>query len=104
MCILFLVYLSGLGKVEFHPDESQWIATSDIFEAYVRMEFNSEAWDQYYLILHQPPVACYTIGIGRFIGGYRRPDLNPPWNFERGRQFNERVGAVPSNGLLWWSR
>lgn len=102
--ILSFVYLPGLGDIEFHPDESQWIATSHIFESYVRMEFNSEAWDQYYLNVHQPPVACYVIGIGRFIGGYRRPDLNPPWNFERGRKFNERVGAVPSDGLLWWSR
>ena len=103
-CILFLVYLSGLGDVEFHPDESQWIAASHIFESYVRMEFNSEAWDQYYRTLHQPAVACYAIGIGRFIGGYRRPDLNTPWDFERGLQFNERMGAVPSSGLLWWSR
>lgn len=104
MGILFFVYLPGLGEVEFHPDESQWISASHIFESYVRMEFNSEAWDQYYLNLHQPPVACYVIGVGRFVGGYRRPDLNPPWNFERGRQFNERAGAVPSAGLLWWSR
>ena len=102
--ILAFVYLSNLSQVEFHPDESQWIATSNIFESYVRLEFKSEAWDTYYLNLHQPPVACYTIGVGRFIGGYRRPDLNKPWDFERGREYNERIGAKPSAGLLWWSR
>lgn len=102
--ILAVVYLPNLSQVEFHPDESQWIAASNIFESYVRMEFKSEVWDRYYLALTQPPVACYTIGLGRFIGGYRRSDLNKPWHFERDDEFNKRAGAAPSDGLLWWSR
>jgi hypothetical protein len=102
--ILAFAYLSNISQVEFHPDESQWISTSYIFENYVRLEFKSEAWDKYYATTTQPPVANYIMGAGRFIGGYRRPDLNKPWNFERGRDYNERVGAKPSEGLLWWSR
>lgn len=102
--ILAFAYLTHISQVEFHPDESQWIGTSYIFENYVRLEFKSEAWNKYYATTTQPPVANYIIGAGRFIGGYRRPDLNKPWDFERGREYNERVGAKPSEGLLWWSR
>ena len=68
------------------------------------MEFKSPVWDKYYATTTQPPVANYIMGLGRFIGGFRRPDLNKPWNFERGRDFNERTGRMPSAGLLWWSR
>jgi 4-amino-4-deoxy-L-arabinose transferase-like glycosyltransferase len=102
--LLAFVYFSNLSDVEFHGDESQWIGTSDAFESYLRMEFDSPVWAPSYWTLTQPPVARYVIGAGRYTGGYRRPDLNRPWDFERGRNFNERRGAMPSDGLLWWSR
>lgn len=102
--ILGFAYLPTLNDVEFHPDESQWIGTSDAFESYLRMEFDSPVWAPSYWTLTQPPVARYVIGLGRYVGGYHRPELNRPWDFERGRNFNERRGAIPSDGLLWWSR
>lgn len=102
--ILAFVYLPNLNDVEFHPDESQWIGTSDAFESYLRLEFDSLVWAPSYWTLTQPPVARYMIGIGRYVGGYHRPELNRPWDFDRGRNFNERRGAMPSDGLLWWSR
>jgi hypothetical protein len=102
--VLAFVYLTNLSQVEFHSDESMWIGTSYIFENYVRLEFKSEVWDKYYKTVTNPPVANYVIGLGRFIGGFRRPDLNKPWNYERGREYNERIGAMPSENLLWWSR
>lgn len=102
--ILAAVYLPNLSRVKFHLDESQWIAASNIFESFVLLEFSSEVWDRYYVALTQPPVACYTIGLSRFIGGFRRSDLNKPWDFGRDDEFNKRAGAVPADGLLWWSR
>ena len=102
--ILAFSYLPNLNDVEFHPDESQWIGTSDAFESYLRMEFDSPVWAPSYWTLTQPPVTRYVIGISRYIGGYQRPELNRPWDFSRGRNFNERRGAIPSDGLLWWSR
>ena len=102
--ILAFVYLPNLSDVEFHGDESQWISTSEAFESYLRMEFDSPVWASSYWTLTQPPVVRYIIGISRYAGGYRRPDLNRPWDFDRGRNFNERKGAMPSSGLLWWSR
>ncbi|MEP6894004.1 MAG: phospholipid carrier-dependent glycosyltransferase [Chloroflexota bacterium] len=102
--ILASVYLPHIDKVEFHSDESLWIAGSGMFESYLRLEFNSKIWDVSYTTVTQPPIARYIAGLGRYIGGYRRPDLNRPWDDRRGRAFNERAGAVPSAGLLWWSR
>jgi 4-amino-4-deoxy-L-arabinose transferase-like glycosyltransferase len=104
VCMLALFYLPGLSSVEFHPDESQWIATSDVFETYLSADFKSPLWNKSYWTLTQPPVVRYMIGLSRFIGGYRIPDLNSPWEFGRGRPFNERKGAMPSDGLLRWSR
>src|SRR5688572_29801773 len=104
VCTLALFYLPGLSSVEFHPDESQWIATSNVFETYLRGDFQSPVWDRSYWTLTQPPVVRYIIGFSRYVGGYHIPDLNKPWDFERGKNFNDRRGAMPSDGLLWWSR
>jgi len=102
--ILTSVYLTTIDKVEFHPDESQWIATSNTFEAYLKLEIRSPVWEPSYWTLTQPPVARYFIGAGRLIGGIHRPDLNRAWNFDRGTEFNIQKGAMPSDRLLWWSR
>jgi hypothetical protein len=104
MGVLAFLYVPNLGKVEFHPDESLWIAGSGMFESYLRMEFKSPVWDVSYTTITQPPLPRYLMGISRYVGGYRRPDLNQPWNVKRGREFNMRAGAMPSEGLLWWSR
>lgn len=102
--LLAFFYLPGLSNVVFHPDESQWIATSNVFETYLKADFKSSLWDKSYWTLTQPPMVRYVIGFSRYLGGYHVSDLNQPWNFERNRNFNERNDAMPENGLLWWSR
>jgi len=106
LMIVFLgaFYFRDLHLVEFHIDESHWIGTSYMFEAYFKGEFWSDAWDESQPTLTNPPVPRYVIGISRFVGGYRIPDLNRRWDYEHNRNFNLRRGAMPSNGLLWWSR
>ena len=104
LVVISFGYLRNLEQVKFHIDESFWIATSYMFEAYVKGEFWSDAWAESYQTVTNSPMPRYLIGISRFIGGYRVPDLNRPWNYERGVNFNERVGAMPSDDLLWWSR
>ena len=104
VCILALFYLPNLSTVEFHNDESQWIATSNVFETYIKLDFGSSLWNRSYWTLTQPPMVRYVIGLSRYLGGYHIPDLNTPWDFNRGVDFNTRQGAMPSNGLLWWSR
>lgn len=102
--ILTAVYFTGIKSVPFHPDESQWIATSHVFEKYVSGQFSSPAWNQSYWTLTQPPVTRYVIGIGRRFGGFTSQELNSHWQFNLDKETNVTNGAMPSDSLLWWSR
>ena len=102
--LLAAFYLADINEVEFHPDESQWIATSRVFEAYFTAQFDSPVFDESYWTLTQPPLARYVIGMGRLAGGFRWDDLNVPWKWEFDAAGNAERGALPSEALLWWSR
>ncbi len=39
--ILAVSYFLGIGKTEFHRDESQWIGSSQVFEEFFTGKFNS---------------------------------------------------------------
>lgn len=104
MMLLAFFYVKDLATVPFHIDESHWIGTSYMFEAYFKGEFWSEAWRENQHTVTNPPVPRYFIGISRFLAGYRIPDLNRAWEYDHNRNFNVRRGAMPSDGLLWWSR
>jgi hypothetical protein len=104
LIFLSVFYLRDIQSVEFHIDESHWIGTSYMFEAYFKGEFWSDAWRISQPTLTNPPVPRYIIGLSRFIGGYRIPDLNRRWDYNYNAGYNIRRGAMPSAGLLWWSR
>ena len=117
--VLGFVYCRHVKQVPFHPDESQWIATSFYFEALFKhsgvlpewtaydVSFKGQPvtiWVENYWTLTQPPIPRYFIAIGRLIGGYSVEVLNYPWQFGLGYEENLELGAMPSPGLLWWSR
>ncbi len=102
--LLSFFYIKDLATVQFHIDESHWIGTSYMFEAYFKGEFWSDAWRDNQHTVTNPPVPRYVIGVSRFMAGYRIPDLNRAWNYKRNVNFNKRMGAMPSENLLWWSR
>jgi hypothetical protein len=104
LALLAGVYGPGVGSIEFHPDESQWIATSSALEDFVCARFDSPAWQKSYWTQTQPPVVRYVVGLGRRAGGYRPADLNPAWDWSKRREANVHAGAVPPARLLWWSR
>jgi len=104
MCLLLIVFCRDIDSVSFHRDESQWIATSNFFEVFARGKFTASMWNENYWTLTQPPVTRYVIGLGRRIGGHRPEDLNLPWDFRLDDTTNIALGAMPSSGLLWWSR
>jgi 4-amino-4-deoxy-L-arabinose transferase-like glycosyltransferase len=102
--LLIYVYCTGLGTVPFHPDESGWIATSSVFEAYITGDTSSPLWKVSYWSGVQPPLPRYLIGLGRSIGGVGLSALNQPWDFEKDYNTNVKEGRLPSDKLLWWSR
>ena len=97
-------YVSGISRVTFQPDESQWIGTSAVFEAYFSGDFDSPLWQMSYWTTTQPPLARYVIGLGRRAGGLDTADLNAPWDWQQDVQTNTAAGRMPSAQLLWWSR
>ena len=102
--LLAVVYGARIDSVPFHPDESQWIAMSFQFEEFLSCRFASPLWDRAYATILQPPAVCYVIGVGRRMGGYGVADLNKSWQWTQKVETNVRNGAMPSPGLLWWSR
>ena len=97
-------YVSRISRVTFQPDESQWIGTSAVFEAYFGGDFRSSLWQESYWTTTQPPLARYVIGLGRRAGGLDAADLNAPWDWQQDVQTNTAAGRMPSTQLLWWSR
>lgn len=117
--ILTFAFCRNIQNVPFHPDESQWIATSFYFESLLNCDsalpvwtnydpsFSNQAqtvWVENYWTLTQPPLPRYIIAVGRLVGGYHVMDLNFPWQFNLEIEENEAFGAMPTQGLLWWSR
>ena len=102
--LLAAMYCTEINLVKFHGDESHWIGTSDVFEAFFTADFDSPVWKESYWTLTQPPIARYVIGLGRKMGGYGATDINPTWEWRDDEITNIRNGKLPSNDLLWWSR
>lgn len=100
--LLLGCFVARIPTVTFHPDESQWIYSSLAFEKFVKLQWSSPMWHESYWTLTQPPLTRYVIGAGRRLGGYA--NVNTPWRFYLSAEENVERGAMPSAGLLWWSR
>ncbi len=102
--LLLFLFCARIRSVAFHPDESQWIATSSYLEVFVRGDYGPESWAENYWTLTHPPLTRYVIGVGRRLGGYGPSDLNGPWDWSVDGEENVARGNAPSLRLLWWSR
>ena len=103
-CLVLFVFLNNAHEVSFHPDESQWIATSVCFDALLAGDFGSDVWELSYWTLTQPPGTRYVIGLGRLAGGIPASAVNTAWDFFVDDRENAEAGALPSDELLMWSR
>ena len=104
LCLVLFVFLNNTHEVSFHPDESQWIATSVCFDALLAGDFTSDVWGFSYWTLTQPPGTRYVIGLGRLAGGIPASAVNTAWDFFVDDRENAEAGALPSDELLMWSR
>jgi 4-amino-4-deoxy-L-arabinose transferase-like glycosyltransferase len=102
--VCLVVFLTGLGAVARHNDESDWIATSNVFEAFVTGDVDSPLWQESYWTLTQPPLTRYVIGLSRWAGGFQSDELNQPWDWKISDAENIAQGAIPRSELLWWAR
>lgn len=102
--ILTAVYFSGIHRVQLEKDESQWIAYSDRFEFFIHGDFNNKKWFTEWNKYVNPVMSYYVIGLGRNIGGFNANELNTPYDYTITMKDNIALNAIPSPGLLWWSR
>lgn len=102
--VMYIFYLSGIRDINFHGDESQWIATSSVFETYVSGDFHSSIWDESHWVLTQPPLPRYYIGLGRLLCGIDNNELNAAYDWSVDYETNQDNGKVPSTRLLNCSR
>jgi 4-amino-4-deoxy-L-arabinose transferase-like glycosyltransferase len=106
--IISAAYLSGLGAVPFHPDETTYIYTSADTEAFFS-EPASQFWRpenasnlrQHYRLL-DAPLVNYFIAAGRWVSGEK--PVAADWDWAKTWQANTLAGALPSTRLLLASR
>lgn len=92
--ISFGVSIQQVEKTGFHPDETRWMN-----RAYYAREIGNpfgSAWQEYVTTIGQPPLGSIVMGIGLAVQG-RDLDATGVWDFAYGRDWNERMGAVPSD-------
>src|SRR5438552_9683072 len=104
------LYLSNLGSVPFHPDESTQIYMSRDFDVAV-LERNPAAlaWTagqpltpEMRLRLLDAPMTKYLFGIGRWLRGFTPAASNVDWVW--GATWDENHAAIPANSLLLAAR
>ena len=64
-CVLAGVFLTHIGEVRFHTDESLWINHSRVLELVLSGDVHSPEWQPSFANVTQPPIAKYVIGLGR---------------------------------------
>jgi len=106
--IASLIYLAGVSRVPFHPDESTYLYMSSDFETFYRQPsvvfWQSEPADelrQHYRLV-DPPLLRSWIGFVRWLTG--QPVLAADWDWSKSWQENQAAGALPSPGLVQTAR
>jgi 4-amino-4-deoxy-L-arabinose transferase-like glycosyltransferase len=95
---------TAVGRTVFHPDESNGIYPSYLWEHFIKGDFDRKVWGDNFWTVTQPPVMRYLIGMGRNLGGYGPHALTNFWDYNTSPEVNVQRGAMPGNELLWWAR
>jgi hypothetical protein len=103
-----VLYLGGLRQVPFHPDESTQVHMSQDFATLVLEGAASAlAWrpdepmsaEMRYRLL-DAPWPRYLIGLGWWLAGFTRADLNLDWVWAESWQVNLAEGRIPRAEVL----
>jgi hypothetical protein len=86
------VNLSAVPTTEFHRDEARWVHRAR-FLGELRHP-TSAYWQESELMLGQPPLGSYLMGLGLILQG-RDLDTNGFYNFHFGQDWNRRHGNMP---------
>ncbi len=86
------VNLNAVATTEFHRDEARWIHRAR-FLAELQHP-TSDYWRESELMLGQPPLGSYLMGLGLTLQG-RDLDTNGFYNFHFGQDWNRRHGNMP---------
>jgi 4-amino-4-deoxy-L-arabinose transferase-like glycosyltransferase len=97
----WLVLRGPSDQQEFSIDESRWISTSRYFwTTFQEWDLAGPTWQPNYLVLTQPPVARYVLGLGLALQGWSPDQLGGRYDNFRDREYNVRAGNVPGPELL----
>lgn len=95
--ISLAVNLEALPTTPTHPDESRWLNRA--YYARDLADPFGTTWQDYVTTRGQPPLGSIVMGLGLIIQG-KEVDTVKVWDFSYGRDWNERMGAVPSEEIL----
>lgn len=99
-----VVFLSGVARVPFHPDESSYLYMSDELKplltrpASLYFDERSDDWPRQSQRLLNPPLLHYVVELGRRAAGLG--PLPDNWYWSESWEVNRRAGAIPSPQLL----
>lgn len=90
----FAITIQHVQDTSTHPDETRWMNRS-YYARELGDPFGPD-WQEYVTTIGQPPLGSIVMGIGLWVQGH---DLEPNgvWDFAYGRDWNERMGAIPSD-------
>jgi hypothetical protein len=99
LTLLFITLSFGINiqqveTTDFHPDETRWMN-----RAYYARELANPFgpwWQEYTTTVGQPPLGSIVMGVGLMLQGHD-VETNNVWDFAYGKDWNERMGAIPSD-------
>ena len=90
------VNLQALPSTATHPDETRWLNRAyyarDIVDPF------GPTWQDYVTTRGQPPLGSIVMGVGLAIQG-KAVDTVGVWDFAYGRDWNQRMGAIPTDDI-----
>ncbi|MFT4039108.1 MAG: phospholipid carrier-dependent glycosyltransferase [Thermomicrobiales bacterium] len=90
--VALAVNLHSVPTTQFHRDEARWVHRARFLEQATHP--TSDYWQQSELVIGQPPLGSYLMGLGLLLQG-RDLQTNGYYDFHYGQDWNARHGNLP---------